>query len=128
MREALEKDGWTITHDPYPIEVGEVPMRIDLAAEKTIAAERGDSKIVVEIKSFLGPSLIYDFHEATGQYRNYKSALDEKDPSRILFLAVSDEVFYDFFQRPFVQKRLLEDRIHLLIFNAETNQIESWIN
>ena len=48
---------------------------IDLGAEKFIAAEKDHEKIVVEIKSFSGSSVITDFHEALGQYRNYLIAL-----------------------------------------------------
>ncbi len=40
-RHALEKDGWTITHDPYHIKFGADDLYIDLAAEKTIAAQEG---------------------------------------------------------------------------------------
>jgi len=39
VRRALEKDGWTITHDPYYLKVGGVEMYIDLGAELMIAAE-----------------------------------------------------------------------------------------
>ena len=30
VREALEKDGWTITDDPYSFSLGKVDFRIDL--------------------------------------------------------------------------------------------------
>ena len=29
VKEALEKDGWRITHDPYPVNVEEVGYEID---------------------------------------------------------------------------------------------------
>ena len=53
VREALEKEGWTITHDPYKIMIGRRRGYIDLGAE-IIGAEKGDQIIAVEIKSFLG--------------------------------------------------------------------------
>ena len=55
VREALEKEGWTITDDPLYFTVGEVDFYIDLGAEQLIAAERGTEKIAVEIKSFSAP-------------------------------------------------------------------------
>ena len=58
VKNALVKDGWTITHDPYSIEYQQVTVWADLGAERPIAAERGGQKIVVEIKSFRGPSPI----------------------------------------------------------------------
>lgn len=56
FREALEKDGWTITHDPYFLEAGITSYEVDIGAEKIIAAEKEGQKIAVEIKSFLGES------------------------------------------------------------------------
>jgi len=53
VRNALVKDGWTITHDPYPLKLGRKDSLIDWGAEKIIAAERGNDKTAVEIKSFV---------------------------------------------------------------------------
>ena len=41
---------------------------VDLAAERPIAAEKAGSKIIVEIKSFVGYSVMQDFEKALGQY------------------------------------------------------------
>lgn len=60
VREALEKDGWTITHDPYILKkklLG-AKLEIDLGLEKIITAEKGIEKIAVEVKSFIEESLI----------------------------------------------------------------------
>ena len=41
VKNALIKEGWNITHDPFTIRIGEaVKLQIDLAAEIAIAAER----------------------------------------------------------------------------------------
>ncbi len=66
VREALEKDGWEITHDPYMLTLLDDTGRkrdypIDLGAENILAAERGNVKIAVEIKTFGGSSTITDF-------------------------------------------------------------------
>ncbi len=61
VRNALRKDGWTITHDPYVIGYGDMTLFADLGAERTLAAERDGERIVVEIKSFPGPSPVRDF-------------------------------------------------------------------
>ncbi|WP_395140176.1 element excision factor XisH family protein [Armatimonas sp.] len=53
---ALKKEGWTITHDPYRIISGRRNLYVDLGAEKLVAAERGIEKIAVEIKTFAGKS------------------------------------------------------------------------
>lgn len=85
VKEALIKDGWTITHDPYELEIGSPDYEIDLGAEKIIAAQRGVDIIAVEVKSFISRSVGYEFHQAVGQYRNYKSALNDLDPNRLIF-------------------------------------------
>jgi len=66
VKEALIKDGWNITHDPLNLEYEDEQIAIDLGAEKLIGAEKGGEKIAVEIKSFLAPSFIYQFHNAIG--------------------------------------------------------------
>ena len=86
VKQALEKAGWRITHDPLSLQIGGVEMYIDLGAEQLIAAEKDGEKIVVEIKSFVAVSAIYEFHLAIGQYRNYQLALLQEDPERVLYL------------------------------------------
>ncbi len=44
VRRALEKDGWTITHDPYRLEIGEKRLEADLGAERLISAEKALKK------------------------------------------------------------------------------------
>jgi hypothetical protein len=66
VRKGLEKEDWVITDDPLRIRSGRVDMQIDLGAERLIAAERGNEKIAVEIKSFIGSSNISEFHTALG--------------------------------------------------------------
>ena len=52
FKEALLKDGWKITDDPFVIKLKGTRYDIDLGAEKVIAAQKGNEKIAVEIKSF----------------------------------------------------------------------------
>lgn len=74
VKRSLEKEGWLITHDPFTIQITEtVRLKIDLGAETTIAAQRDQEKIAVEIKSFITDSEISEFHTALGQYLNYSS-------------------------------------------------------
>jgi hypothetical protein len=96
-RHALEHDGWTITHDPYRVEVGGVNMLIDLGAERLIAAEKADQKIAVEVKSFAGSSNLSEFHTALGQFLNYRLALAEYDPERRLYPTIPRDVYRSFF-------------------------------
>lgn len=90
VRNALIKDGWTITHDPYKIKYGDDQVYVDLAAERTLAAVKAGRKILVEVKSFLGPSTFHDLKIALGQYVIYQSLLDEFQEEYKLYVAVSD--------------------------------------
>ena len=49
VKNALQKDGWTITHDPLSIRFGKVELYVDLGAEKLIAAQKNGEQIAVEI-------------------------------------------------------------------------------
>jgi hypothetical protein len=69
VREALEKDGWRITNDPYTLKVDDIGYEIDFGAEPLIAAEKEEQTIAVEVKSFVGPSNVNEFHKAVG-YKN----------------------------------------------------------
>jgi hypothetical protein len=129
VKQALIKEGWVITHDPYWIKLADSDMNvyIDLAAERIIAAEKAGEKIAVEIKSFTGTSFLADFHEALGQYLDYRVALSEKDPERQLFLAIPLDVYQAFFRRRFVQTVCHAYRITFLTFDPQTEEICAWI-
>lgn len=126
VRTALEKEGWTITHDPLPVPYGGIDLYIDLGAERLLAAERGDERIAVEIKSFLAPSLVSEFHTALGQFLNYRLVLEEQDPGRQLFLAVPFDTYTSFFTQPFPQLAIQRHTIKLIVYDAEREEITLW--
>ncbi|MCB0583095.1 MAG: hypothetical protein KDD10_27705 [Phaeodactylibacter sp.] len=99
VKEALEKDGWAITDDPYVLRAEEIEYEVDLGAEKLIAATKANEKIAVEVKSFLRQSKVYEMHNALGQFNTYAFALKSQEPSRTLYLAVPENIYLEFFQR-----------------------------
>lgn len=72
VKQALIKNDWTITDDPLRLTIGGRSLYVDLGAEKLIAAQKGNQKIAVEIKSFLSLSPIKDLENALGQYILYQ--------------------------------------------------------
>lgn len=126
-REALEKDGWTITHDPFVLKPGGLRMEMDLAAEQVFAAERGLERIIVEVKSFIGKSKLTDFYEAKGKYDLYRRGLRWSQIDRKIYLAVERRVLESFFQKPLIAETLTEEKISLFIFDAETKTAIQWI-
>jgi hypothetical protein len=127
VRKALEKDGWLITHDPYPMRVDDVGYEIDFGAEPLIAAEKDNTTIAVEVKSFVGPSTVNEFHKAVGQFNDYYVALEETDPNRVLFLAIPEIVWTRFFQKPVIQKSLARIQAKIVVYNPSKNEIVQWI-
>ncbi len=123
---ALEKDGWEITHDPYPLQLTRRKLGIDLGAEKIIAAVKESQKIAVEIKSFLNDSFLYDFHEALGQYLVYQPFLERKEPNRILFLAVSLLIYEEYFMDEDIQFLCEQYNLKVVVFDQLKEQIVLW--
>lgn len=127
-KNALIKDGWTITHDPYLLRWGPKDLYIDLGAQKFLAAEKQDSRIAVEVKSFVSPSEVEDLKNALGQFVLYKALLARTEPERELYTAIRDVVFSELFEGS-VGQVLLEDReIKLVTFDADKEVILKWIN
>jgi hypothetical protein len=127
VKNALVKDGWTITDDPYIIEYEEITLYAGLAAERAIAAEREGRKIVVEIKSFISPSRTQDFKLALGQYNLYLGLLEVTEPDRKLYLAVSDHIYSRYFRQKAIQLIVERYQLALLVVNLEREEVVTWI-
>lgn len=128
VKTSLEKDGWIITDENLFIKIDKIEFYIDLAAERILVAEKAGQKIAVEVKSFLGASDVTEFHTALGQFLNYRSALRNKEPERILYLAVSLDVYDDFFRSDFIQEIIAEHQVKMIIFEPQKEEVILWIN
>ncbi|MEW6130552.1 MAG: element excision factor XisH family protein [Acidobacteriota bacterium] len=128
VKNALIKDGWTITDDPYRIEYEEVKLYADLAAERPFAAERAGQKIVVEVKSFLNLSPIHDFEMALGQYNVYRELLTLVAPERKLYLAVSHLLEDNFLSGKAIQLIIHQQKLSLVLINIADEEINKWIS
>jgi len=127
VKTALEKEGWRITGDPYEINVDDVDFEIDLAAEELLAAEREGRKIAVEVKSFISPSNVSEFHTALGQFLNYRDALNQVEPDRQLYLAVREPVYTSFFRRRFIVAAVERYQLRLVIYDVQQEVITQWL-
>jgi len=127
VKTALQKENWQVTHDPYGLQTDSFDLAIDLGAEKIIAAEREETKIAVEIKSFLGPSKISEFYGALGQFITYRLALQKLEPERILYLAVPENLYGKFFATLLVQELIEQNNIYLITYDIDQEKIAKWI-
>ncbi len=127
VRNALEKEQWQITADPYEVSIDDIDFEIDLAAEQLLAAQRDSQKIAVEVKSFISPSNVSDFHTALGQFLNYRDALAKMEPDRLLYLAVRSPIYESFFQRRFISAAVDRYQMRLIIYDVKQEAIVRWL-
>ena len=126
VRSALIKDGWTITDDPFRLRWGKKDYYVDLGAEEVIAAEMSGRRIAVEIKSFLGASIVDDMEKALGQYLIYRSILKRRQPDRQLFLAVPKSIAR-LFDEPLGHLLMEDYGLHVVVFHPKKKEIIRWL-
>ena len=126
MKNALIKDGWTITDDPLRLRWGNDLLYVDLGAERLLTARKKDQKIAVEVKSFVSPSNIAALENALGQYVLYQNIIEEIDPDRTLYLAVHEEIFSTVFEEALGQMIVRKNHLKLVIFSRTEEVIVKW--
>jgi len=127
VKNALIKDGWEITDDPLTLKYKDAHVLVDLGAKRVIAAKRGDEKIAVEIKSFVGRSAMYDMERTLGQYVVYLAFLEKIDPERQLYVAVS-HITFDTIMQGEAMKMLMEaNNMRLIVVQTEREEVLQWI-
>jgi hypothetical protein len=126
VRHALEKDGWTITDDPLHLRWGGRDLYVDLGAEQLMAAEKGNQRIAVEIKSFLGFSEMADLEDAIGQFVLYEVVLAQVEPDRRLYLAIPAAIFAILFTEPNGQLLIQRGKVRLVVFDPASEEVSKW--
>ena len=126
VKQALASDGWA-NIAPITLRYGVTKLEIDLGADRFFAAKKGQLHIAVEVKSFATASVVYEFHQAIGQYIHYRMALKRLQPHRIPYLAIPLEVYDRFFRTTFFQDSLEESQVNLMLIDATRQEVEKWI-
>lgn len=127
VKQALIKDGWTITHDPFMLRIGSKDLYVELGAERLSAAEKAGERIAVEVKSFISDSEMDDLEKALGQFVRYHDIMEELHPERTLYLALPDNVYADIFEEPVGKVLLKKRRVRLIVFDPNTEVLLQWI-
>jgi hypothetical protein len=117
VKKALRKDGWKLDAKGVAMREDGHQFFIDLRGEKD------GQMIAVEVKSFLG-NFMQDWHLALGQYLNYKALLAKRAPDHVLYLAVPETTYAEYFASPFIQNMVELYKVNLLIFNPNNTAIE----
>lgn len=126
VREAIEKAGWRVTNDQYTVQFAEFTMYADLAAERIIAASRGNDKIAIEIKSFVKRSAVQDVRDALGQYVMYRAYLSKIEPDRKLYLATSTRAYRAIFSLQAVQFLVQQFSIATIVVDLARKEVVAW--
>ena len=126
VRNAHITDGWTITHDPFRLRWGKKDYYVDLGAERVIAAERSGRRIAVEIKSFLGASVVDDMEKSLGQYLIYRSIMSRLQSDRELYLAIPKSIG-KLFDEPLGQMLLEDYDLQVVVFDPKRKEIIRWL-
>ncbi len=139
VKEALTRNGWEITDDPYVISYGERFLFIDLGAGESvtighknikgrfIGAHREGIRIAVEIKEFQSKSVMFDLEQAIGQYVLYRLLLSKVDPKRKIYLAITDSVYDEIFNEPVGELVIHELPMRLIVIDSKKKEVKKWI-
>lgn len=128
VRNALIKDGWTITQDPLRLVWGRRDIYVDLGAKRLLGAQKGEQQIAVEIKSFAGTSKMADLEKALGRFALYRAVMKEVEPERVLYLAVPQKVMEGLFQDDLGRLILQENLVQIISFDPVEEVLVQWTN
>ncbi len=71
--------------------------------------------------------MIYELHQAVGQFINYRIALRKRSPTRILYLAVPDIIYDGIFSTQFGREIISEAHLEILVYDVPEERIVQWI-
>lgn len=127
--QALEKDGWLVTHQPFAIRINKTRGGYIFADIRLHKPQTGQSAIVVEVKCFESKRTFLDeFYHAVGQYIVYRNALILNDISSPVYLAIPFSIFQSIFQQALIKSVLSDIQINLVVINLEKEEIIQWIS
>lgn len=127
VKNAMIKEGWTITDDPLRLKWGLRELFVDLGINKLISAQKANQKIAVEIKSFTNPSPIFDLEQALGQYLIYRAILEETKPEYLLYLAIRQTTYGAIFSEPIGDLIIKKYQLNLIVFKPQKEEVCQWI-
>jgi hypothetical protein len=123
---ALGRERW-LNIAPITLRYGKTKLEVDLGAERFLIAQKGSIQIAVEVKSFAAASVVYEFHQAIGQYLHYRMVLKRSQPQRIPYMALPTEVYERSFQEKFFQDSVKENQVNLILVEASSKEISLWL-
>jgi hypothetical protein len=127
IKEALESEGWVVTHDPFLLHSRkEGGLQVDIGAEKILIAEREQRRIAVEVKSFVHISILHDFLLAVGQFYVYKKLLLKNDTERVLYVALPDFVYNRIIKYDWAKDVVEDLKMKFILYDTNLKIITAW--
>lgn len=119
----LEKAGWTITAEQFPILLTERHLWIDIRAVR----DSDNFAILIEVKGFENArSPIEYLASAVGKYILYRTALDYLKIRTPLYLAVPLSAYNGLLNEELGQQVLEKVEIRLMVFDPSKEEIVLW--
>ena len=125
---ALEKDGWSVTHQPFAIRIDKIRGGY-IYADLRLRQKQGDrTVIVVEVKCFASTrTLLDEFYQALGQYVVYRNALIINNMKVAVYLSVPADVYQTFFQKSLMRSVLQDMQVNLVVVDLDKEEFVQWI-
>jgi hypothetical protein len=122
---AFEKAGWEILDHPLKLQIRK---RENFVADLRLSKLNTEQTIiVVEVKCFVGESVLHEFYQAVGQYLHYRAALNIKGINEPVYLSIPADVYESLFQRLSVQMVVNDAKINLVIIDLQREEITKWL-
>lgn len=125
---ALRKDGWIVSNQPFFIGTGKEALFADIRAFKN---DNGVPKeiIVVEVKCFANRRMyLDDLYGAIGQYLIYRNAMRSKQVFEPLYLALPTTTYTTLFRREVVVATIREIQMKMLVVDLVKEEISVWVD
>jgi hypothetical protein len=123
VKNALQKDGWLITHDPRTVVLPERFLYIDLRATRMDE----EIAILVEVKGFEQASQVEALAEALGKYNLYRAALQLNGIREPLYLAIPQAAYNGIVSETLGHQIIHDYGVRILVFDVATEEIIQWL-
>lgn len=125
---ALQKDGWIVTHQPFAIRIDRKRGGYIYADLRLQNANQSESIIVVEVKCFDSTRThLEDFYQAIGQCTVYTNALALNNIDTPVFLSIPDTIYQTFFQQTLIQSVIKTMQIQMVVIDLQKEEIVQWV-
>jgi hypothetical protein len=127
VKRALLKDGWIIINEPFLIAFGQRRTQADFGAERIITAGQPSDQIAVNVAASLRLPRLDQLERAIGRHVIQETWLDEIEPNRTLYLAISYSDYSALLQDTSTKLLLVDYSLRLIVVDVGLEEVERWV-